>query len=191
MPDSPDDEQRADTGALGHLRIADFSRVLAGPMATMVLGDLGADVVKVESVQRPDGMRFAGAVRNDESWEWSWVFHGVNTGKRGITLNLDDDEGKALLRKLIEGADALVENFSVRVMDHFGIGWETLHEWNPRLSMLRMPAWGLDGPWRDRTGFAANVEQASGLAWFSAAWPGLVFRAAWFWSAWRGLRLFS
>ncbi len=147
------------------IRVVDLSAFWAGPKVTWLLAALGADVVKVESVQRPDGMRFAGAVRNDESWEWSWVFHGVNTGKRGITLNLDDNEGRALLRKLIEGADALVENFSVRVMDHFGLDWETVHAWNPRLSMLRMPAWGLDGPWRDRTGFAANVEQASGLAW--------------------------
>ncbi|MEE2678035.1 MAG: CoA transferase [Myxococcota bacterium] len=147
------------------IRIVDLSAFWAGPTVTWLLAALGADVVKVESVQRPDGMRFAGAVRNEESWEWSWVFHGINTGKRGITLNLEDEEGKAILRKLIEGADAVVENFSVRVMEHFGLTWETLQEWNPRLSLLRMPAWGLDGPWRDRTGFAANVEQASGLAW--------------------------
>ena len=61
----------------------------------------------------------------------------------------------------------LMENFSARVMDHFGLDWETVHAWNPRLSMLRMPAWGLDGPWRDRVGFAASVEQASGLAWMT------------------------
>ena len=71
------------------------------------------------------------------------------------------------LKQLIERADVLAENFSARVMDHFGFGWETVHAWNPRLVMLRMPAWGLDGPWRDRVGFAASVEQASGLAWMT------------------------
>ncbi len=149
------------------LRIVDLTAFWAGPVVTSTLGALGADVVKVESIQRPDGMRFAGAVRNEILWEWAHVFHGANTGKRAITLDLNSEDGRALLRRLVESADALVENFSARVMDHFGLSWETLHEWNPRLVMLRMPAWGLEGPWRDRTGFAANVEQASGLAWIT------------------------
>ena len=148
-------------------RIIDLSAFWAGPVLVEALAALGADVIKVESIQRPDGMRFAGAVRNEVLWEWAHVFHGANTGKRAITLDLNSDDGRALLRRLVEGADALVENFSVRVMDHFGLSWETLHAWNPGLVMLRMPAWGLEGPWRDRTGFAANVEQASGLAWIT------------------------
>ncbi|MDJ0847762.1 MAG: CoA transferase [Myxococcota bacterium] len=149
------------------VRIVDLSAFWAGPVLVEALAALGADVVKVESIQRPDGMRFAGAVRNEILWEWAHVFHGANTGKRAITLDLNSEDGRALLRRLVESADALVENFSARVMDHFGLSWETLHEWNPRLVMLRMPAWGLEGPWRDRTGFAANVEQASGLAWIT------------------------
>ena len=148
-------------------RIVDLSAFWAGPVVGATLAEWGADVVKVESIQRPDGMRFAGAVRNEVPWEWSPVFHGANPGKRAVTLDLDSDDGKALLRRLIEGADVVMENFSVRVMDHFGLDWETLHAWNPRLCVLRMPAWGLDGPWRDRVGFAASVEQASGLAWIT------------------------
>jgi crotonobetainyl-CoA:carnitine CoA-transferase CaiB-like acyl-CoA transferase len=98
-------------------------------------------------------------------WEWSEVFHGVNAGKRGITLNLDDAAGRDLLLRLVARADVVVENASARVLENFDLGFERLRADNPRLLLLRMPAWGLDGPWRDRTGFAANVEQASGIAW--------------------------
>ncbi|MCA9504254.1 MAG: CoA transferase [Myxococcales bacterium] len=149
------------------VRIVDLTAFWAGPVATFALASLGADVVKVESIQRPDGMRFSGALPGPTLWEWSPVFHGANAGKRGITLNLDAEEGKALLRRLLEDADVVIENFSVRVMENFGLGWDVLHAINPRLISVRMPAWGLDGPWRDRTGFAPNVEQASGLAWIT------------------------
>ena len=160
-------EPEADPRPLAGLRVVDLTAFWAGPVVSATLAEWGGDVVKVESTRRPDGMRFAGAVRNEVLWEWSPVFHGANPGKRGITLDLDADEGRALLRRLIEGADVLMENFSARVMDHFGLDWETLQGWNPRLCLLRMPAWGLDGPWRDRVGFAASVEQASGLAWIT------------------------
>ena len=89
----------------------------------------------------------------------------MNSEKRAITLKLDSDEGRRALRGLVERADALIENFSPRVLEHFDLGWETLSRWNPRLVLVRMPAWGLDGPWRDRTGFAMNIEQACGIAW--------------------------
>jgi crotonobetainyl-CoA:carnitine CoA-transferase CaiB-like acyl-CoA transferase len=149
------------------LRVVDLTAFWAGPVATATLAEFGADVVKIESIQRPDGMRFAGAVREHPMWERSPVFHGANTGKRAITLDLDSEDGKAIFWKLVEDADVVVENFSARVMDHFGFDWEILHRRNPRLSLLRMPAWGLDGPWRERVGFAANVEQVSGLAWIT------------------------
>lgn len=153
--------------ALHGLRVIDLTAFWAGPAATAVLAEFGADVIKIESTKRPDGMRFAGAVREDPLWERSPIFHGANRGKRGITLDLDAEAGKKLFRKLVEGADLLIENFSARVMANFGFDWETLHAWNPRLVMARMPAWGLSGPWHSRVGFAANVEQASGLAWLT------------------------
>jgi crotonobetainyl-CoA:carnitine CoA-transferase CaiB-like acyl-CoA transferase len=147
------------------LRVVDLTAFWAGPIVTATLGALGADVVKVESVQRPDGMRFSGTVRNDMLWEYAAVFHGANPSKRGITLDLDREEGKALLRRLLEGADVVIENFSARVMENFGFTWDVMHSIQPRLISVRMPAWGLDGPWKDRVGFAPSVEQASGLAW--------------------------
>jgi crotonobetainyl-CoA:carnitine CoA-transferase CaiB-like acyl-CoA transferase len=149
------------------LRVIDLTAFWAGPFATALLAALGADVLKIESIQRPDGMRFANAVRNQEMWEWSPIFHGANLGKRGVTLRLDREPGLALLKRLVAEADVLIESFSVRVMENFGLSWELLRAWNPRLVWLRIPAWGLDGPWRDRPGFAMNVEQVSGLAWNS------------------------
>jgi crotonobetainyl-CoA:carnitine CoA-transferase CaiB-like acyl-CoA transferase len=166
-PREPITQAAQGSAPFADLRVVDLSAFWAGPVVTSTLAELGADVIKVESIQRPDGMRFAGAVPKEPLWERSPVFHGANIGKRAITLDLDSDDGKAIVRKLLEDADVLIENFSARVMDHFGLDWQTVHDINPRLVMIRMPAWGLDGPWRDRVGFAANVEQASGLAWIT------------------------
>jgi crotonobetainyl-CoA:carnitine CoA-transferase CaiB-like acyl-CoA transferase len=149
------------------LRVIDLTAFWAGPVATGLLADLGADVVKIESIQRPDGMRFIGATGNQPLWEWSEVFAGANCSKRSVTLNLDSAEGREILMQLLENADVLAENASARVLENFGLDFETLSALNPRLVVLRMPAWGLDGPWRDRPGFAANIEQASGIAWMT------------------------
>ena len=149
------------------LRVVDLSTFWAGPILGSILSDMGADVIKVESIQRPDGMRFAGAIPTDRMWEWSPVFHGANTGKRDVTLQLDSAEGLEQLKRLIAGSDVVFENYSARVVENFGIGWDVVRELNPRCVMLRMPAFGLDGPWRDRPGFAMTVEQVSGLAWMT------------------------
>ncbi|MEZ4282762.1 MAG: CoA transferase [Myxococcota bacterium] len=150
------------------LRVVDLTAFWAGPYTTSILSDLGADVVKVESVQRPDGMRFAGAARQRTPvWEWAHVFHGSNPGKRDVTLRLDHPDGVALVKRLIADADVVIENFSARVMPGFGLDSETLAALNPRLINVRMPAFGLDGPWRDRLGFAMTIEQVSGLAWLT------------------------
>jgi len=148
--------------------VVDFSAFWAGPVASAYFAALGADVVKIESIQRPDGMRFAGGITPTQGqplWELSPVFHGANTNKRGITLNLESDAGLALAKRLIEQADIVIENFSPRVIEGFGLGWEVVHALNPEAIMVRMPAFGLSGPWRDRTGFAMTIEQATGLAW--------------------------
>jgi crotonobetainyl-CoA:carnitine CoA-transferase CaiB-like acyl-CoA transferase len=158
-----------DEWPLAGVRVVDMTAFWAGPYATYTLACLGADVIHVESVQRPDGMRF-GSVQPptvDEWWEWGPTFHSANAGKRSITLDLTRDGGRALLRRLIEQSDVLIENYSPRVIEQFGLTWDVIHSWNPRLVMVRMPAFGLDGPWRDRVGFAQTMEQVSGMAWLT------------------------
>jgi crotonobetainyl-CoA:carnitine CoA-transferase CaiB-like acyl-CoA transferase len=154
---------------LDGIRIVDLTAFWAGPSATHFLAALGADVVKVESIQRPDGIRFAAGPPDgtERWWEYSWLFHGVNVGKRSITLDLGRPEGVDLAKRLVAGADAVIENFSPRVMEAFGLGDDALAEVNPRAVVVRMPAFGLDGPWRDRVGFAPTMEQLSGMAWLT------------------------
>jgi crotonobetainyl-CoA:carnitine CoA-transferase CaiB-like acyl-CoA transferase len=152
---------------LDGVRIVDLTAFWAGPAATHLLAAFGADVVKVESIQRPDGIRYSGGMRRDvdDWWEYGWVFHAMNTNKRSVTLDLGSDEGRRLFTELVADADVVIENFSPRVMDHFGLTADALLAVNPRLVVARMPAFGLDGPWRDRVGFAPTMEQIAGLAW--------------------------
>jgi crotonobetainyl-CoA:carnitine CoA-transferase CaiB-like acyl-CoA transferase len=159
---------------LAGVRIVDLTCFWAGPSASVTLAALGADVVKVEAVQRPDGMRFTSTrpPTTDRWWEWAPVFCGTNAGKRGITLDLATAEGRGLLLDLVRGADALLENFSPRVMEQFDLDWPVIHAADPRVVMVRMPGFGLDGPWRDRTGYAPTMEQLTGLA-FITGWPDL------------------
>ncbi len=149
------------------VRIVDLTAFWAGPAATHLLAAFGADVVKVESIQRPDGIRYSGGMRKDvdDWWEYGWVFHAMNTNKRSVTLDLGSDEGCRLFTELAAGADVVIENFSPRVMDHFGLTADVLLQVNPKLVVGRMPAFGLDGPWRERVGFAPTMEQLAGLAW--------------------------
>jgi crotonobetainyl-CoA:carnitine CoA-transferase CaiB-like acyl-CoA transferase len=104
-------------------------------------------------------------IGRDRWWEYSSFFLQINVNKRGITLNLADPRGLALAKRLIGWADLVVENYTPRVMETFGLDWETVHAINPSAVMVRMPAYGLDGPWRDRVGFAQTMEAMSGLAW--------------------------
>ncbi|WP_425436545.1 CoA transferase [Mycobacterium numidiamassiliense] len=149
------------------VRIVDLTAFWAGPAATHLLAAFGAEVIKVESIQRPDGIRYSGGMRKDvdDWWEYGWVFHAMNTNKRSVTLDLGSEEGRRLFTRLAAGADVVIENFSPRVMDQFGLTADVLLKVNPKLVVARMPAFGLDGPWRERVGFAPTMEQIAGLAW--------------------------
>ncbi len=157
---------------LAGIRVLDLTAWWAGPAATTMLANLGADVIKVESITRPDFMRYTSTMppTEDQWWEWGPLFHGANNSKRGITLDLTRPEGRALLLRLIEHADVLLDNFTPRVMEQFELDWEHVHATNPRLVQVRMPAYGLTGPWRDRTGFAQTMEAITGMAWVTG-WP--------------------
>ncbi len=167
----PDGPRVADADALplSDIRVTDFTAFWAGPVATQFLGALGADVIKLEGVRRPDGMRFsAGRPPDwDQWWEWGPVFLCSNNNKRGISVELSTDAGRSIALELIAASDLVLENFSPRVMENFGLEWDAVTAANPRAIMVRMPAFGLDGPWRDRVGFAQTMEQATGMAWMT------------------------
>ena len=153
------------------LRVLDMTNWWAGPAATHVFASLGADVIHLESARRPDGVRYTGGIvqgKVEEWWECSAFFLSADANKRDLCLDLSGPRGRALLEKLVGTCDLLVENYSPRVLDGFGLTWERLQELNPRLSLVRMPAFGLDGPWRDNVGFAQTMDQISGLAWVTS-----------------------
>ena len=152
---------------LAGVRIVDLTAFWAGPAATHSLAAFGADVIKIEAIQRPDGIRYSGGMRTDvdDWWEYGWVFHAMNTNKRSVTLDLESEDGVGLFKQLVSQADVVIENFSPRVMDQFGLGSDALLAIKPDLVVVRMPAFGLTGPWRDRVGFAPTMEQIAGLAW--------------------------
>jgi crotonobetainyl-CoA:carnitine CoA-transferase CaiB-like acyl-CoA transferase len=156
------------------LRVLELTAFWAGPIVGNILGMLGADVIHIESVKRPDGMRFNSvkAMSEEGWWEWSPLFQGPNTDKRGVTLDLSSERGRQLARRLAAASDVVVENFSPRVLDEWGLDYDSLSSSNPGLVMLRMPAFGLSGPWRDRVGYAQTMEQVSGMAWVSGPADG-------------------
>jgi crotonobetainyl-CoA:carnitine CoA-transferase CaiB-like acyl-CoA transferase len=156
------------------MRVLDLGTFWAGPYAGCFLGAFGADVIKVESVQRADGFRFVAIFpQAGEDWyERGGLFQGTNLNKRAITLDLSRTEGADLFRRLVATADVVIENFSARVMDHFGLGYEELRAIKPDIVMVRMPAFGLSGPWRDYVGWAMGIEQAAGMAWITGVPDG-------------------
>ena len=147
----------------------DLTAFWAGPACTHQLATLGADVLKIESPTRPDGMRFATVKPpTDPDWmEFGPTFHGTNPAKRSVTVDFATPEGRELLLRLVEQVDVVVENFTPRVLGNVGLEYHDLFARNPAVILLRMPAFGLDGPWRDRSGFAQTTEQVSGIAWMT------------------------
>ena len=145
------------------LRVLDLSRVLAGPYCTMVLGDLGADVIKVEP---PDG---------DETRAWGPPFAGgesayylcVNRNKRGMTVNLKTEEGRDIVRKLAGRSDVLVENFRPGTLARFGLDYETLRSGSPGLVYCSISGFGQTGPLRDRPGYDFMIQAMGGLMSFT------------------------
>jgi len=138
----------------------------SGPYTTNLLAAMGAEVIKVESIQRLDPWRggaTAALSGQEKFWERSPLWNSVNTDKLGITLDLSRPKGVEIFKKLVKISDIVVENYSPRVMKNFGLDYPVLREINPKIIMLSLPAHGTTGPWKDYTGFAAPIEEMAGL----------------------------
>jgi crotonobetainyl-CoA:carnitine CoA-transferase CaiB-like acyl-CoA transferase len=148
-------------GALADLRVLELGTLLAGPFCGQILGDMGADVIKIEPPNQGDPMRVWG--RHDDAKGHSLWWPVVSRNKRCITLDLRQPEGQALLKELIVKADFLLENFRPGTMEKWGLSYETLSAINPRLIMIRVSGYGQTGPYAHRAGFGAIGEAMGGM----------------------------
>jgi crotonobetainyl-CoA:carnitine CoA-transferase CaiB-like acyl-CoA transferase len=151
------------------LRVLDMTGYWAGPLAGHLLALLGGEVIHLESATRPDGARLIGGVPQSAEayWEQGPIFASLNTNKKSLTLDLGDPRGIDLVRRLVATCDVVVENYTPRVLDQLGLNYDALRAVRPDLVMVRMPGFGLDGPWRDLAAFAFVIEDASGLTWMT------------------------
>ena len=140
------------------IRVLDLTRLLPGAYCTMLLADMGADVIKVEEPRTGDYMRWTPPLVNGQSA----LFNAINRNKRSVTLNLQSDAGRDLLLDLAEGADALVEGNRPGVMERLGVGWDVLHARNPRLVMCSITGYGQEGPFASRAGHDLNYMATAG-----------------------------
>jgi CoA:oxalate CoA-transferase len=146
-------------GPLAGLRILDLTRVLAGPFCTMILSDLGAEVIKVERLEGGDLSRGSGPFMKGESY----YFMSVNRGKQSITVNLADPEGARVLRDLAAQSDVLVENFVPGTMARFGLGYDDLKAVNPRLVYCAISGFGQTGPHAQRPALDIVIQAMGGI----------------------------
>ncbi|ORA19221.1 CaiB/BaiF CoA transferase family protein [Mycobacterium arosiense] len=169
LPARPAPSGSAKALPLSGIRVLDMTTFWAGPCCTHSLALLGAEVIHVESARRPDGTRMIAGlpITEDLWWEKSPIFEALNTNKKGLTLDLQSPRGRELLRELIATSDVLVENFTPRVLDQIGLDFATAQSVRPDIVMVRMPGFGLEGPWRDNPAFAYVIEAASGVSWLT------------------------
>ncbi len=147
-------------GPLEGIRVVDLTRILAGPYCTMMLGDMGAEVIKIE---HPDG--------GDDTRGWgppflngvSAYFISINRNKKSLTLNLKDERGKEILRDLIRNSDVIVENFRPGTLDKLGFSWEEIHRLNPSMVFASLSGFGQTGPRKSEPGFDVVIQGEGGV----------------------------
>ena len=159
---------------LANLRAVVFTQAWAGAVTTMLLGDMGAEVIQIEALKRPDpwrggyAPRLSGTYANNDPGERPYDrnanFNSVNTNKRGITIDLNHQEGKALFLDLVRISDIVAENFSARVIPNFKLEYPVLRQVNPSIIMLRMPSYGAFGPYAMYMGNGGTTEPMSGIS---------------------------
>lgn len=160
------------SGPLNGIRILDLTHVWAGPLATRMLADLGATVVKIEAPRSRgprdfgESLPLGGWIGGDpgaEPWNTNAIFVKLQRNKQSLSIDLKTDAGRATFRELVVIADVVIENFSARAMPSLGLGYEQLAEVNPRIIYVAMAGFGVSGPYRDRVAFGPTVEPMSGL----------------------------
>jgi crotonobetainyl-CoA:carnitine CoA-transferase CaiB-like acyl-CoA transferase len=140
----------------------------AGPSCTAVLAALGAEVIHLESTNHLDGTRMLGpALDQDSWWERSPIFSAINANKKSLALDFGSVRGREVLERLIATTDVIVENYTPRVLDQAGLSFDTVRALRKDIILVRMPGFGVDGPWRDKAAFAYTIEDASGLTWMT------------------------
>ena len=154
-------------GPLDGIRILELGQLIAGPFASRMLAEFGADVIKIETPVTGDPLRKWRMLHEGTSVWWA----AQSRNKRSVTLNLRDPEGQDIARRLAAEADVVIENFRPGALEGWGLGWDTLHTLNPRLVMLRVSGYGQTGPYRDLPGFGVIGEAMGGLRHLSGE-PG-------------------
>lgn len=152
---------------LAGLKVLELGQLIAGPFATKLLGEFGADVIKVEPPGTGDPLRKWRMIEDGTSLWW----HVQTRNKRSITLDLRSQEGQSLVRRLAAEADVVVENFRPGTLDSWGLGWQALSALNPRLIMVHISGYGQSGPYRDKPGFGVIGEAMGGLRYLTGQ-PG-------------------
>jgi crotonobetainyl-CoA:carnitine CoA-transferase CaiB-like acyl-CoA transferase len=147
-------------GPLSGLRVLDLSTILAGPLAAQILGDFGADVIKIEHPSRGDGMRGHGLDKDGQPLWWKMI----SRNKRTLGLYLGDPDGARIFKELARTADVIVENFRPGTLERWGLGYDVLSADNPGLILLRVTGFGQKGPYAARPAFGTLVEAMSGFA---------------------------
>lgn len=165
--------------ALENLTVLDLTRVLAGPFCTMMLADMGANVIKIEVPNGGDDTRTYPPMREENlnGERESLYFANINRNKRGVTLNLKAPEGKEIFKKLVETADIVVENYRPGVMDKLGLGYDVLREINPRVIYAAVSGFGCYGPYHLRPGYDILAQAMGGMMSITGAKGGAPTRA--------------
>ncbi|MBY0352526.1 CaiB/BaiF CoA-transferase family protein [Tabrizicola sp.] len=151
------------TPPLDGIRVVELARILAGPWAGQTLADLGADVIKVEAPEGDDTRRWGPPFLEAGGERTAAYFHAANRGKRGIICDFRTAEGQETVRRLVAGADVVIENFKVGGLAKYGLDWPSLRKVNPRLIYCSITGFGQDGPYAHRAGYDFIIQGMSGL----------------------------
>ena len=157
---------------LAGLRVIELARILAGPWAGQTLADLGADVIKVEAPEGDDTRRWGPPFITRDGETTAAYFHAANRGKRSIICDFRTKEGQALVRRLVAGADIVIENFKVGGLAKYGLDWDSLRSINPRLIYCSITGFGQDGPYAHRAGYDFIIQGMAGLMSVTGAQDG-------------------